>query len=72
MDFSYYPADRQLYIDSSDYEQDGFMSTCINDRYRIERTREGEYWLYDLEDVMKEPGDYKFRMKIKKFGMSLS
>ena len=55
-----------LYIDRSDYEPDGFVNTCINDRYRVEHIRGDEYWLYDLEDVEAEPEDYKFRMKIKK------
>jgi len=65
-EFAYYPADRQLYIDRSDYELDGFINICINDRYRVEHIGGNDYWLYDLEDVEKEPEDYKFRMKVRK------
>lgn len=65
-EYAYYPTDRQLYIDRSDYAPDGFCNICINDRYRIEYIREGEYWLYDLEDVENEPDDYEFRIKIRK------
>ncbi len=65
-EFTYCAADRLLYIDRSDYEPDGFVNICINDRYRVEHIRGDEYWLYDLEDVEKEPEDYKFKMKIKK------
>jgi hypothetical protein len=65
-EYSYCSADRQLYIDRSDYEPDGFVNICINDCYRVERVTETEYWLYDLEDVEKEPEDYRFRIKIKK------
>ena len=65
-EFTYCAADRLLYIDRSDYEPDGFVNVCINDRYRVEHIRGEEYWLYDLEDVEKEPEDYRFRMKIKR------
>ncbi len=65
-EFTYCSADRLLYIDRSDYEPDGFVNICINYRYRVEHIRGDEYWLYDLEDVEKEPEDYRFRMKIKK------
>lgn len=64
-EYAYYPSDRQLYIDRSDYAPDGFCNICINDRYRVEHIRNNEYWLYDLEDVEKEPEDYRFRMKVK-------
>jgi hypothetical protein len=65
-EYTYCPADRLLYIDRSHYEPDGFISICINDRYRVEYIRGDKYWLYDLEDVENEPEDYRFRMKIKK------
>ncbi len=65
-EYTYCAADRLLYIDRSDYEPDGFVNICINDRYWVEHIRGDEYWLYDLEDVEKEPEDYRFRMKIKK------
>jgi hypothetical protein len=65
-EYSYCPADRHLYIDRSCYEPDGFTNICINDRYRVEHIREDEYWIYDLENVEKEPEGYRFRMKIKK------
>ena len=65
-EYAYYPADKQLYIDRSDYEPDGVCNICINDRYRVEHIRNNEYWLYDLEEVENEPEDYKFRMKINK------
>ncbi|VDR33835.1 Uncharacterised protein [Alistipes sp. cv1] len=64
-EYAYYPSDRQLYIDRSDYEPDGFCNICINDRYRAEHIRKNEYWLYDLEDVEKEPEDYRYRIKIR-------
>jgi hypothetical protein len=57
-EYTYCPADRQLYIDRSDYKPDGFVNICINDRYRVEHIRRNEYWLYDLEGVEKEPEDY--------------
>lgn len=66
-EYTYCERDRLLYIDRSDYEPEGFVNICINDRYRIEHIRRNEYWLYDLEDVENEPEDYRFRMKIKKF-----
>ncbi len=57
-EYTYCPVDRLLYIDRSDYLQpDGFVNICINDRYRVEHIRGEEYWLYDLEDVEKEPED---------------
>ncbi len=65
-EYAYYPCDRKLYIDRSDYEPVGYCNICVNDRYRAEYIRENEYWLYDLEDVEKEPEDYRFRLKIKK------
>lgn len=65
-EYSYYPADKQLYIDRSDYAPDGYCNICINDRYRVEHIKGDEYWLYDLEDVEIEPDDYKVRIKIKK------
>ena len=63
--YGYYPSDRQLFIDSSYYEPDGFCSVYINDRYRVEHIRRKEYWLYNLEDVKNEPEDYLYRLKIK-------
>lgn len=63
-EYAYYPSDRQLYIDRSDYLEDGFCNICINDRYRVEHIRKNEYWLYDLEDVEKEPEDYQFKIKV--------
>ncbi len=64
-EFAWYPEDKQLYIDRSDYEPDGFINICINDRYRVERINKTDFWLYDLEDVENEPEDYRFRMKVK-------
>lgn len=64
-EFAYYPSDRQLYIDRSDYAPDGFCNICINDRYRVEHIGKNDYWLYDLEDVEKEPDDYRYRIKIR-------
>lgn len=64
--YSYYPSDRLLYIDRSDYEPDGFCNICLNDRYRVEHLHQNEYRLYDLEDVKNEPEDYRFRIKIKR------
>lgn len=64
--YAYYPSDSQLYIDRSGYAPDGFCDICVNDRYRVERIRDGEYWLYDLEDVKNEPEDYRLRIKIRK------
>lgn len=66
-EFSYFAEDRQLYIDRSDYAEDGFCNICINDRYRVEQISPAELWLYDLEDVEKEPEDYRFRIKAIKY-----
>ncbi len=65
-EYTYCAADRLLYIDRSDYEPDGFVNICINDRYRVEHIHGDEYWLYDLEDVENEPDDYRFRIKIRR------
>lgn len=65
-EYSYFPSDKQLYIDRSDYEPDGFCNICINDRYRVEKINDSELWLYDLEDVENEPEDYRFKMKIRR------
>ncbi len=37
-EYTYCAADRLLYIDRSDYEPDGFVNICINDRYRVEHS----------------------------------
>lgn len=65
-EYAYYPSDRKLSIDRSDYAPDGFCNICINDRYRIERINDNDIWLYDLEDVENEPEDYCFRIKIRR------
>lgn len=64
-DFAWYPEDRQLYIDRSDYAPDGFCNICINDRYRVERINKTDFWLYYLEDVENEPEDYQYRIKVR-------
>lgn len=64
-EFAWYPEDKKLYIDRSDYEPDGFCNICINDRYRVEWINKTDFWLYDLDGVEKEPEDYRYRMKAK-------
>ena len=65
-EYAYYPSDRHLYIDRSDIESDGFVNMCINDRYRVEWINDTDLWLYDLEDIGKEPEEYRFKMKIRR------
>lgn len=65
-EYTYCPMDRQLFIDRSDYCEDGFLWACINDRYRVEQINDDEYSLYDLEDVHNEPDDYRLKLKVKR------
>lgn len=71
-EFAYYPSDKHLYIDRSDIAEDGFINTCINERYRVERINDKDLWIYDLEDVNKEPQEYCFKMKIRKLNVTTS
>lgn len=63
--YAYYPSEKLLYIDRSDYAPGLSYNICINDRYRVEHIGGSEYRLYDLEDVAAEPDGYKFMIKIK-------
>lgn len=40
-------------------------SSCVF-VYRLERISENACWLYSLDDVHKEPDDYKVRFKLEK------
>ena len=55
--FFWYPDDRLLIIDRSDYEDDGFLVICFEDRYRVGFVSETECRLNDLHDVENEPVD---------------
>lgn len=65
-EYAFYPADKHLYVDRSDIAEDGFINVCIEDRYRVEKINDRDYWLHDLEDAGKESEDYRFRMKIRR------
>lgn len=65
-EFSYFPDDHKLYIDRSDYCDDGYMFACYNDIYRTVIVTDCLLCLYDLEDVEVEPDDYYFRLNMKK------
>lgn len=64
--YMYYPCEGKLYIDRSSFLDDGFMDICENDIYRVEKVNKKDLFLYDLENVEREPQDYLFRTKIRK------
>ena len=64
--YACYAGRRLLYIERSEVAEDGFVDLCVTDRYRIECTAPDECWLYDLEDVDREPEEYRFVLKIRK------
>lgn len=61
-EFHYYGSDKQLYIDRSVYTRDGYTDYFFNDRYRITEGGNGDYILYDLDEVETEPDDYYGRI----------
>lgn len=64
--YYYYPDESLLVIDRSDYADDGYILTCIEERYRVEFLSERYVILYDLEDVEVEPDDYTIKMEFEK------
>lgn len=65
-DFFYYPATRQLYIDRSDFIENGFVDICTDERYQVERICADNLWLYDLDDVDDEVAEYRFKIKLRR------
>lgn len=65
-EYAYYPREKCLYIDRTQYADAGFFRICINNRLRVEPIDETTYWLYGLEGIENEPEDYRLRMKVKK------
>lgn len=65
-EYSFSSKDKRLYIDRSHVEQDNFINICINEHYRVEHINDNDIWLYDLENVGKEPEEYRFKMKIRR------
>lgn len=64
--YYHYPDELLLAIDRSDYADDGYMLTCIEERYRVESLSDRYMILYDLEDVKVEPDDYTMKVELEK------
>ena len=62
--FGYNPDLRLLYIDRLDFGEDGFILSCVTDRYRVLHYEGEVYRLFNLEDVECEPDDYWAMLKI--------
>lgn len=56
--YYYYPDEKLLAIDRSDYADDGYLLACIEEHFRIDFLSNRYVLLYDLEDVEVEPDDY--------------
>ncbi len=65
--YSCFAKDNILFIDRTFYKFDRYATRVgIANKYRFQFTNHDECWLYDLTDVVNEPEDYLFRIKIRR------
>ena len=63
--YTYFPADRQLYIENSAYKQN-VLDMIVGDCFFTEQISGTEYWLYDMEGIVEEPVEYFTKLRVRK------